>query len=324
MPLVARHILVFAACAACLSTALAQRVLHLCDCPAQMAREEREQLLAEFRKLGYAQGKGLELSTFDVEGAQGNWTAVLQRELAVKPALILASGVRIAQAAGQTATDIPVVFWRLTDPVCFGLVSSLSRPGGNMTGFSRGIENLTPKRLELLHEMLPGARRVAFVFIRDNPSHSRQAALVLAQARTLGLEVRDYGMARDAWSEPALEDAFARMRGDGVDAFLLPDLNFNILTLVQLSEKYRLPTIYSLTHVVTDFGGIAAYATADSLDMHDVVDYANRILKGTKPALLPVQQPSRFDLVLNTRAARAMNVVFPTLFLVRATEVVDR
>ena len=289
-----------------------------------MAAEEREEIIAAFRQLGYAQGPNFSVLTHDVDAAQGGWTALLRRELVAKPDLVLASGIRVAQAVRDTNSDVPVVFWRLTDPVGFGLVTSLSRPGGNMTGFSRGIDKLAPKRLELLRDMLPNARRVAFVYIRDNESHSRQAADVQARAPSLGLEIRDYGMPRATWSEAALEDAFGRMRRDGMDAFLLPDLNANIMTLVQLSEKYRLPTVYSLTHVVTDFGGIAAYATAGSLELRDVVGYANRILKGTKPGDLPVQEPSRFDLVLNARTARAIGVVFPPLFVVRATEVIDR
>ena len=112
----------------------------------------------------------------------------LEREVAAaKTDLILASGVRVAQAARRMSGAPPVVFWRLTDPVGLGLVTSLAQPRGNLTGFSRAIEKLTVKRLELLHEMLPRARRVGFVFIDDNPSHLRQAAEVRAAAPSLGL-----------------------------------------------------------------------------------------------------------------------------------------
>jgi putative ABC transport system substrate-binding protein len=305
------------------ATASSQHILHACDCPPTMAAEERDMLLLNFGKLGYLQGGGLDLQTLDGASGADSWEALLRRQVENKPALILASGVRVAQAAKVVTTDIPVVFWRVTDPVGSGLASSLSKPGANVTGFSRGIEKLTPKRLEVLRELLPSAKTIGFVYISDDEPHRRQATAVKDAAPSLGLRVIDYALPRTDWSEASLDRLFQRMRRDGVDGFLLPDINIYPQTLVELSDKYRLPTVYSLTHMVTGWGGLAAYSTEAS-SFTDVVGYADRILRGAKPADLPIHEPTRFELILNTRAARDMQVALPKMLLLRATEIVEK
>ena len=307
----------------CAATAWAQRILHLCDCSAQMASEERDTLLLEFGRLGYVQGKNLDLQTLDAARANDSWDLLVRRELGAKPVLILASGVRAALAAKLATTDIPIVFWRVTDPVGYGLVSSLSRPGGNVTGFSRAIEKLTPKRLEVLHELVPSARTIGFVYIADDEPHRWQAAAVHEAAPGFGLRILDYSLPRGVWSDASLDELFRRMRRDGVEAFLLPDTNLYPQTLAELAAKYRLPTVYSLTHFVTEWGGLAAYSTEASGFM-DVVRYADRILKGAKAADLPIHEPTRFELILNARAARDLGITLPKMLVLRASAVVEK
>ena len=289
-----------------------------------MAGEEREDLLRELAKLGYVQGRSLDLVSYDVTARRTRTPSCLR---ASSPAASR-SGPRVGSArrgggAGLKAPT-PVVFWRLTDPVGFGLVATLARPQGNLTGFSRAIEKLTVKRLELLHEMLPLARRIGFVYVDDNAPHQRQAAEVRAAALPLGLELRDYGLPSSRWTPERLETLFASMKQEGVEAFLLPDLNVEIRALIKLADKYRLPTLHSLTHIVTEFGGLAAYATEANSDPANIADYVDRILKGAKPGDLPVQEPTRFELVLNARAARDLGLSFPPRFLLRATHVVEK
>ncbi len=148
--------------------------------------------------------------------------------------------------------------------------------------------------------------------------------LVFAAALPLGLELRDYGLPSNRWTPDRLEILFASMKKEGVEAFLLPDLNVEVRALITLAGKYRLPTLYSLTHVVTEFGGLAAYATEANSDPANIADYVDRILKGAKPGDLPVQEPTRFELVLNERAARELGLSFPPRFLLRATHVVEK
>ena len=324
-PIVAVALAVLAMTAEKVHAQSIRRILHVCDCPESMAADERTGLLLALGKRGYVQGKNIDLESHDFTVAGDSFRAYFDRELAAhRTDLVLASGVRAAEGAKGATTQTPVVSWRLSDPIGFGLVASLARPGRNLTGFSRAIEKLAPKRLELLREMLPSARRIGFVFVADNASHQRQAAEVRAAAPSLGLEVRDYALPAAGWTEPELDGLFAHLRRDGVDAFLLPDLNVLPTVLVKLAAKYRLPTIHSLTHVVTDWGGLAAYATEAMPDLSDIADYADRILKGARPGDLPVQEPTRFELVLNARSARALGLTFPPTFLLRASAVVEK
>jgi hypothetical protein len=184
------------------TAARVHRVLHVCDCPSAMASAERAELLVAFSSLGYVHGGNLDLTTHDLAAGAGTYKAFFERQVAqVKPDLILASGIQVAWAARETNIEIPVIFWRLTDPVGQGLVTSLARPSGRLTGFSRGIEKLTVKRLELLHEMLPNARRVGFVFVSDNHSHKQQAADLEAFGQSLGLQLFKYSLPASRWSE---------------------------------------------------------------------------------------------------------------------------
>ena len=131
-------------------------------------------------------------------------------------------------------------------------------------------------------------------------------------------------MSGDDWSADRLDDTFARMRQDGVDAFLLPDMNIQGAVVVALAAKYRMPTIHSLAHSVTDWGGLAAYTTSAQEELPGAVSYAVRILKGERPGTLPVQEPAQYELVLNSRAARDMGVAFPRTLMIRATAVIEK
>jgi len=211
------------------------RVVHVCDCPASAAQEERSELVRLFAKVGYVEGRNLELTTYSVEtlndasrgggplyslgeqfGPNPYASFFKTRVARSQPQLVLASGVRVVAAARDSQVSTPVVFWRITDPVGLGFVAALARPGGNLTGFSRAIEKLTVKRLELLHEMVPGAQQVAFVYIEDFAAHVRQAAEVKAAAARIGLRVRDYALPWTHWNEVELEALFATMRRDGI------------------------------------------------------------------------------------------------------------
>lgn len=315
------------------------RVLHVCDGPPAMASEERAAILRALAQRGLVQGQNLDLATFDfdtagggrgsalpaVQGVDNPYAIFLEREIArMQAQLVLASGVRVVQGAQKSGRETPVVFWRVTDPVGFGFVKTLAQPGGNLTGFSRALEKLTVKRLELLNEMLPRARRVGFVFIENYGHHREQAEEVRAAAESRGLRVVNYPVPMGEWSEPGLEAVFVRMRQDGMDAFLLPDINVQGRLVVELAEKHRLPTIHALSLAVTEWGGLAAYTTSAPAELAAVAEYADRVLKGEKPRDLPVQEPAQFELVLNARAARAIGVSFPRTFMLRATRVVEQ
>ena len=319
----------------------ASRVLHVCDCPPYMANEERAALLRAFAKLGYVQGKNLQLVTYDVESSEarrggpalellapqgrGLYAKLVASEISRGQAqLVLASGIRVAQGARDATQATPIVFWRVTDPVGLGFVASLGRPGANATGFSRAIEKLTVKRLELMQEMLPSVRRVAFLYIADNDHHRKQADEVDQAGKGLGLEIVGYPLPLDQWSPERLEQAFEDMRRSGIEAVLLPDTNVHAQRVVELLARHRLPSIHALAHAVTDWGGLAAYTTTAPDELAGVAAYAVRLLKGEKVGNLPVQEPTQFELLLNARAARDIGIAFPPKLRARATRVIEK
>ena len=331
-----------AASSAPASTPAPARVVHVSDYPAALAQKERAELLQAFARLGFVQGRNLALMTYDVgmvvaesahsvpQSSPGDqfgtnpYTVFLTTSIVrMRPQLVLASGVRVVSGARESGLTTPVVFWRISDPVGLGFVATLARPGGNLTGFSRATEKLAVKRLELLHEMLPSAQEVAFVFIEDFPSHARQAADVKAVAARIGVRMHEYALPSARWDEAELDALFTTMRREKIDAFLLPDTNVLPPVLIELAARHRLPTIYALSGMVTELGGLAAYSTqANSLE--DVVGYAVRILRGERPADLPVQESTRFEFILNARAARALGLTFPPSLLLRADQVVEK
>ena len=319
------------------------RVLHVCDCPPGMASDERASLIDAFARFGYVQGSNLDLATYDFgtfdassnrvgplftleKKALGNpYAALLTREIARNQAqLVLASGIRAAQGASEATRETPVVFWRVTDPIGLGLVDSLAHPGRNLTGFSRAIEKLTVKRLELIHEMLPRARRIAFMYIAGNAHHRKQADEVAAAGARLGLQIVDLAVPMDGWSPDRLEQTFAEMRRAGVEALLLPDTNVQPQLAVALAAKYRMPSIHALALAVTEWGGLAAYTTAVADEPAGVSSYAVRILKGEKAGDLPVQEPTQYELLLNLRAARDLGISFPAKVRLRATRMLEK
>jgi len=319
------------------------RMIHVCDCPSGHASDERVALLKAFEKRGFVQGRNLDLVTYNVAvlGAESKGRgplSILGKDAAGKPyadflsrqmmsrspRVVLASGVRVAQGAREASRETPVIFWRLTDPVGFGLIQSLAQPGGNLTGFSRGIEKLTAKRLELLHEMLPRVRRIGFLWIEDFDHHRQQASELRRAGESLALTVVSYTLPSAEWTADRLDAVFANMRQERMEALLVPDVNLQPQLLVELATKYRLPTIHSLPNAVSDWGGLAAYSTSAPDELAKVADYAVRIVKGEKPRDLPVQEPTQYELVLNAKAARELGISFPAKFEMRATSVIEK
>ena len=318
------------------------RVLHVTDYPPELAQKERDALLQAFAGRGYAQGRSLELTTYDVATAiaaeaRGSvrpspgdqfgpnpYTELIATGTArLRPQLLLVSGPRAVAAARDSGVATPVVFWRVSDPVGLGFVATLASPGGNLTGFSRATEKLAVKRLELLHEMVPSTRDVAFVFVEDLASHARQAADVKAAAARVGVRTHEHALPLARWNAAELDALFASLRREGIEAFLLPDTNVQPPLLIEAAARHRLPTIYGLSDMVMDRGGLAAYSTQPN-SFEDVVGYAVRILRGERPADLPVQESTRFEFILNARAARDLGLTFPASLLLRANQVVEK
>jgi len=235
--------------------------------------------------------------------------------------VIAAAGTAAAREAKASASVLPIVFLTGVDPVALGLVASLVRPGGNVTGVTDLTAELGPKQLEVLHELAPGARRIALLVNPNNPNAETLSAELAEAARIIGLEIH----VLHASAERDLNTVFARMIELRIAGLVIGvDALFNSQSeqLAKLSADHSLPTI----HVVRQFvaaGGLASYG-GGLLDAYRQVGvYCGRVLKGEKPADLPVQQATKFELVINLRTAKALGLTVPLPLIGRADEVIE-
>jgi putative ABC transport system substrate-binding protein len=273
------------------------------------------------RALGYVEGQNL---AGEYRWAHGQVEALpaLATELVQLPVDLLFAGSTVASLAARDASQtIPIIFVGVADPVGTGFVASLARPGGNLSGRSTQNAEPGPKRLELLREVSP--RKISRVGMIFNPM---DAANVLGirelegLTRALGLTLRRV----DVRSPDEFEGAFSRMASEGVDAVIVssgPLTNTHATQIVQLTARTRLPAIYGRREFV-EAGGLMSYAV-DSLDQYRrAATYVDKILKGAKPADLPVEQPTTFELVINLKTAKDLGLTIPPALLFQATEVI--
>jgi putative ABC transport system substrate-binding protein len=266
--------------------------------------------------LGYVEGQNLviEQRLTDQAGLRDAATDLVRLQVDV----LVTSGQPATLAAKAATSTIPIIFASAPDPVGTGLVASLARPGGNLTGLSAMSPQLSGKRLELLAQVVPGLQRVAFLWDALSPASSVQE--LQAATQTLGvrlqvLEIRDVADYEAAFAAAGAEQADALMVGGGINSR-------NRARIVSLVARARLPAVYPNSLFVRD-GGLMAYG-ADALALYRrAAAYVDKILKGTHPADLPVEQPMRFDFVVNMKTARALGITFPHEVALQITEVID-
>jgi putative ABC transport system substrate-binding protein len=235
--------------------------------------------------------------------------------------VIVVTGAVNATLAAKAATEtIPIVFNMGSDPVQMGLVASLNRPGGNVTGVTSISRELLAKRLEMLRELLPGAGRIGLLVNPNNPNTQASVSEMQALANAGGwlLHVVTAGHEGD------LDAAIAKLVQLKADAFLTATdaLFSNFLELVALAARHRIPTIYQ-GREFADAGGLMSYGASRARTQRVVADYTSRILKGDKPADLPVQQITKVELIVNLKTAKALGITFPITLLARADEVIE-
>ena len=222
-------------------------------------------------------------------------------------------------AAKQATSVIPIVFASAGDPVGTGVVASLARPGGNVTGLSAGSTDVVGKRLELLREVMPGLRRLA-ILASDSPHLVLEIGEVQRAARTLALEVATFEIRRSEDIAPAFET----LKG-GADALYVisdPVTVSNRVRINTLALGARLPTMHSVREPV-EAGGLMSYGANWSDMFRRAADYVDKVLRGAKPADIPVEQPTKFDLIINLTTARVLGLEIPPTLLARADEVIE-
>jgi ABC-type uncharacterized transport system substrate-binding protein len=277
-------------------------------------------LIHGFGQRGYTLDKNLAFERRGAEGHVDRLPNLVAELVAGKVDVIVSTGYPPALAAKQ-GTTLPVVAVNAGDPVDTGLVDSLARPGGNLTGISDVSAEVTPKRLELLKEIAPRLRRVAMLWNADDLGMTLRYRASEAGAEKLGISVQPLGV-----HEPNdFDQAFAAMNRDMPDAILMVTDSLTILNrkrVFDFAAEHRLPAIYEFDFLVRD-GGLMSYGPDMEESLERVAAFVDRILKGAKPAELPFEQPTLFRFVLNLKTARSLGLDVPPTLLVLADEVIE-
>jgi ABC-type uncharacterized transport system substrate-binding protein len=274
------------------------------------------------RETGYVEGQNVSIEYRWAEGRYDRLPAMAAELVGRSVDLIVASGgPPAAQAAKRATSTIPIVFASGDDPVAIGLVASLARPGGNLTGISFLVTDLNPKRLELLTQFVPGAKVIALLVNPKFPETERVMREVQEAARAKGLQLPIL----KASNESEIDAAFASLVQLQAGALLVGSdvfLNTRREKLVALASRYAVPAMYELREAVAS-GGLISYGVSFTADFRLLGIYAGKILNGAKPADLPVQQPTRFELAINLKTAKALGRTVPQSLLARADEVIE-
>jgi putative ABC transport system substrate-binding protein len=284
------------------------------------ADPEIEAFTHGLRDLGYIEGQNIVIDRPAAKG-EGDLPSVAADLARLKVDVIFSPSTRTTGVARDTITMIPVVFVTFADPVRAGLVKSLARPGHNLTGLTMIAGELAGKRLELLREALPKVKRVSVLWNPSNPDASEQLNESRSAAQSLGIALDAHAVK----SPQAIESAFAAIARAHADAlFILSDTMFfrERQRIAGLAERNRLPAMYHWRAYV-DAGGLMSYGP-NLTDLHRrAATFVDKILKGTKPADLPVEQPTKFELVINLKTAEVLGLTIPPSLLLRADEVIE-
>jgi putative tryptophan/tyrosine transport system substrate-binding protein len=276
--------------------------------------------LQGLRELGYVEGKNIVIEYRHSEGKPDRLAALVAELVRLKVDIIVTSGPSVSRAAKKTTSTIPIVFSQEGDPVGSGLVASLARPGGNLTGLSTVSPELHGKRLEILKEVLPNLARVVVLGTSTVESH----AVFLKEQEPTARALRVQLQYLDLLNSKDIEIAFRTANKGRADALLVlagPVLIAHLRRVVDLAAKSRLPAMYNFPEFV-EAGGLMTYGV-NNVDMaRRAATYVDKILKGAKPADLPVEQPTKFDFIVNLKAAKQIGLTIPPNVLVRADRVI--
>jgi putative ABC transport system substrate-binding protein len=284
----------------------------LSNWPAVLARRLGE--------LGWIEGRTVAIEYRWAEGRNERLAEIAAEFVRRKVNVIVTHSAEPVIAAKKATSVIPIVFGVAADPVGTGLVASLARPGGNVTGLSAQSTDLAGKRLALLREVVPGLRRLAIMINPGAPAAVLERSEVEATAKTLGLDIATFEIRRADDIAPAFE----ALKGRADALYVAPDplLSTNRLRIIILALGARLPTMYGLRESV-EAGGLMSYGPNFPDLFRRAADYVDKILRGAKPADLPVEQPTKFDLVINLTTAKALGITVPDSLLARADEAIE-
>jgi putative ABC transport system substrate-binding protein len=284
----------------------------------------RSQLTAAFlqrlRELGWIEGRAVTIEYRWGEGRAERYAEIAAEFVRLKVDVIFTDGTAAALVAKQTTSVIPIVFGVAGDPLGTGLVASLARPGGNVTGLSNQATDLAAKRLELLREVVPNLRRLAILANAGYLGAVSEVSEIQAAARTLGVDVAVFEIRRTEDIAPAFEALKGRAEALYAVGDSLMHANRNRINTLALAA--RVPTMYVHREYV-EAGGLMSYGANLAVLFRRAGDHVDKILRGAKPAEIPVEQPTKFDLVINMIVAKALGLDVPPMVLARADEVIE-
>jgi putative ABC transport system substrate-binding protein len=297
------------------------RIGFLSGSPPSSIKARTEAFRQGLRDLGYVEGKNIVIEWRSGEGKRDRFPAVAADLVRLKVDLIVTAGPLVTRAAKQATSTIPIVMAQDPDPVGNGFVASLARPGGNITGLSSLAPGLTGKQLELLKEIVPKLSRVAVFETSTRPGNAQTLREVELAAGAFGVQLQYL----DVLSPKDIETAFqaaVRERADGALWFVTGSIgNPHRKKIADLAVSSRLPVIYNLLDHV-EAGGLMFYGV-NTVDLdRRAATYVDKILKGTKPGDLPVEQPTKFELVINLKTAAQIGITMPQWLLMRADRVI--
>ena len=273
------------------------------------------------RELGYVEGRNIVIEYRWAEGKYERFPALIAELAALNVDVIVTAGTPAALAVKRTTPSIPLVMAAVGDPIGVGLVASLARPGGNVTGLSAIAPELEGKRLELLREVVPKLSHIAVLWNPDNPFHADSLKETRAAAQVLGIKAQLVGV-RISEEFPAAFAAIVRERPGAL--LVLADRIFlhNRARIVDFGAKHRLPGVYPYRELV-EAGGLMSFGPSYPGMHRRAAHYVDKILKGSKPADLPVEQPATFELIINLKAAKALGLTIQPSLLQRADELIQ-
>jgi putative ABC transport system substrate-binding protein len=280
-------------------------------------RPLRTEFLRRLGELGWVEGRNVTIQFRWVDGLANRADEIAPEFVRLPADVIVTNGDAYVRAAMRATATIPIVFTSAGDPVGNGLVASLARPGGNVTGMSIYVPDTAGKRLELLREVVPGLRRLAILF---NAASTLEPNAVQAAAHTFGLDIIRSEIRRAEDIAPAVESLNGR--AEAIYVCTDPLLNSNSARISMSALAARLPVAFTFRDGV-DAGGLVSYGPDRPDQFRRAAELVDKILRGTKPADIPVEQPTKFVLVVNLKTAKALGLTIPESFLTRADEVIE-
>lgn len=287
-----------------------------------LARQPAASLVEGLRELGHVEGRNLEFIPPAEKGSYAQLAEMARVAVERKSDVIVAIGTSATAAATKATRTVPIVMVAGADPVALGFVSNLARPEANVTGLATAVQVLVAKRLELLKDIVPGMRRVAVLWNPTSAGQSSSLKLAEQAAKQLGVSLHAIEI-RSAADIEGASGALSRAKPQALlplsASMLSPELGSQF---VQLAAARKLPAAYATAPIVRA-GGLLAYSTDEKAQLRRAAYYVDRILKGAKPGELPIEQPTRFELVVNLKTAKALGITIPKSVLLRADEVIE-